>query len=86
MPEYVDLRIGALNPLARKPEIFQASDKDTSANPVIYYGLVNHLGWWIIIKDNVSTGATRYAAGQGNYSTSWTDRASLTYGYYYEAV
>lgn len=62
---------------------FQASDVDEAANPR-YYGFLSIDGKWLIRQLNTATGAIRYAKGSKNYSTNWTNRASLSYSYYSE--
>lgn len=44
-----------------------------------YYGYQTLHGAWLIKRYDDTTGALRYAAGGENYSTNWTNRASLTY-------
>lgn len=63
---------------------YRISDKDDDASPN-YYGFVNADGAWYILKETVSAGADtyRYAAGSSDYTTNWTNRASLSYGYFY---
>lgn len=44
-----------------------------------YYGSTDLEGNWIIKK--ITTTSIRYATGSENYSTNWTNRVTLTYGY-----
>lgn len=66
---------------------YQPSDIDDSSTPK-YYGFVKSGGRWYIMRE--SSGAYRYARGApqdqggGIYSDAWTDRANLTYSYFYE--
>ena len=46
-----------------------------------YYGFVNKAGNWFIMKDD-GAGAYRYVKGASSFSTSWTNRATLTYDYF----
>ncbi|MFS8159225.1 MAG: hypothetical protein ACMG6E_03255 [Candidatus Roizmanbacteria bacterium] len=46
-----------------------------------YYGYVNKDGAWYIVKED-ATGAYRYSKGSSAFSTSWGNRASLTYDYF----
>lgn len=46
-----------------------------------YYGFVEKTGKWFIMKDD-GAGAYRYTKGDSDFSTNWTNRASLTYGYF----
>jgi hypothetical protein len=60
---------------------YQPSDTDTVSSPA-YFGFVKKTGKWYIMKE--TSGAYRYCVGGGDYATNWTNRASLTYGYFYE--
>ena len=46
-----------------------------------YYGFTDKDGNWFIMKEDAS-GAYRYAKGSSNFSTNWTNRASLSYDYF----
>lgn len=57
---------------------------DGVATNVKYYGFLTPEGNWYILKNDPSASAKtfRYAfGGENNYEDSWTNRASLTYGY-----
>ena len=89
MPSYVDLRSNG-HPL-KKLEEYQVSDvynSDVSgySGSTNYYGFINSVGHWIILQEIAASGTYRYSSGQSSYSTNWTNRASLTYGYYNVAV
>lgn len=62
---------------------YRVVDKDDDASPN-YYGFVDSIGNWYILKETVSAGADtyRYCKGGSDYSTNWTNRASLTYDYF----
>lgn len=62
---------------------YEISDKDDDASPN-YYGFVNAEGGWYIMKEIVSAGADtyRYIKGTSGYTTNWTGRAGLSYGYF----
>lgn len=49
-------------------------------NPA-YYGFLEKTGKWFIMREE-STGDYRYAKGDSSFSTNWTGRAGLTYGYF----
>lgn len=53
---------------------------DSSATE--YYGYTDKDGNWYIKK--VTTTAIRFISGASAYTTNWTNRASLTYAYFYE--
>ena len=46
-----------------------------------YYGFINKDGAWFIQKED-SNGSYRYTKGPSGFTTSWTNRASLTYDYF----
>lgn len=46
-----------------------------------FYGFVRKDGAWFIMKED-SAGAYRYTKGTSDFSTNWTNRASLTYDYF----
>lgn len=52
---------------------------DTTAT--VYFGYVNKDGAWYISREE-SSGNYRYTKGTTDFSTNWTDRASLTYDYF----
>lgn len=61
---------------------FKISDTDDSADTK-YFGYVDEHGGWLIMKEVTSAGTFRYAMGRSSYTTNWTNRAGLTYSYYY---
>jgi hypothetical protein len=65
-------------------DAYKISDKDDDASPN-YYGFVSKNGAWYILKETVLAGADtyRYAKGSSDYTTNWTNRASLSYDYYH---
>jgi hypothetical protein len=60
---------------------YMPSDKD-EASTTKYYGFMNKEGYWYIMQDTTTT--DRYIKGTSGYATAWTNRASLTYGYFSE--
>ena len=62
---------------------YMFSDKDDDASPN-YYGFLNSEGGWYIMKETISAGADtyRYIKGDSDYTTNWTGRAGLSYGYF----
>ena len=86
MADYLDVRgfssINSKNNIPHYP-----SERDETGNPR-YYGLLSHLGSWVIIQDTGATttsGTYRYAFGKGDYATNWTGRAALSYSLFNEA-
>lgn len=46
-----------------------------------YYGYVNKVGQWYIVREG-DDGTFRYSKGDSDFSTVWTGRVALSYGYY----
>lgn len=63
---------------------YHISDID-DASTVKYYGFVDADGNWYIMKEDtsVSPKTYRYVSGNVDYTTNFTDRASLSYNYFY---
>ena len=61
---------------------YAISEIDDAGNPA-YYGYINKNGNWFIMQENVAAKTYRYAKGASDYTTNWTNRASLTYDYFY---
>jgi len=61
------------------------SDMDESVYPH-YYGFVNEVGAWYILKENLD-GTIRIARASfsalGRYSDNWSKRTKLSYDYWY---
>jgi hypothetical protein len=59
------------------------ADIDDSSS-VEYFGYIERTGTWYIRRfdTSVSPKTFRFAFGASNYATNWTNRASLTYGYW----
>lgn len=45
-----------------------------------YFGLIRHDGSWVIMRKTIATDTFLYKIGAENYSSNWTNRASLSYG------
>lgn len=73
----------ATDPLIR----YKVADMD-DAGAVKYFGQITNDGTWLIMQedDGASPKTIRYAAGSSDYPTAWTNRATQTYGYLYEAL
>lgn len=72
---------------ANGSEFYEVSDEyDASVSgftgDLEYFGYLNCKGKWIIQQHTISTGAYRYISGVADYSTNWTNKGSLIYGYY----
>lgn len=77
-------QVGSQDPLVG----YQIADKDDDAEPN-YFGFVNKHGAWYIMKEESSTyryctGIVNPENGGGLYEDAWTDRANLTYDYFYK--
>ena len=62
---------------------YNVADKDTDGTTK-YYGFTGRAGDWYILRENTTTDEYRYVKGSSSYSTNWTGRAGLTFGYYHE--
>lgn len=65
-----------------QPRGYSISDIDDAVSDPIYFGFLKGDGSWYIMRK--ASGAWRYAAGNEDYSTNWTNRAGLTYLLYNE--
>lgn len=78
---------GSFTTLLSKDDVldcYQMSDVDEASATVTYVGNVDRAGNWYIKKIDTTSGVTlRFIKGTSNYSTNWTNRASLTYDYFY---
>ncbi len=64
-------------------DCYQTSDVDEASAPVTYIGKIDRAGNWFIQKIDQTSGVTiRFVKGASGYTTNWTNRASLTYGYF----
>lgn len=62
---------------------YKSADRDIEG-ATKYLGYTDVDGNWVIRKDTIT--AVRYAFGTSDYPTNWTNRASLTYDYLYNAI
>lgn len=62
---------------------YHVSDVD-DAGTTKYYGFLRANGYWYILQENTTASPKtyRYAVGTLDYTTAWTGRAGLTYGYF----
>lgn len=62
---------------------YRISDRDSAGSGGFnYYGYLKTNGSYYIMRETLSTGAYRYIKGTSDYTTNWTNRASLI-GYDY---
>ena len=61
--------------------LYRLTDLDSQGNPSAskphYFGYIDKLGNWYIMRLTDTT--SRFTRGDEDYSTGWTNRASLTY-------
>ena len=67
------------NPLDK----YHPSDEDVSGDSQ-YFGFVDRLGNWYIVRTNRAAGAFRYIRGSSDYTTKWSNRLTLTYGLFHD--
>ena len=80
MPDYIDVRSSGFA-ILKDSKSYVVSDEDESSDPK-YYGFLSYDGTWIIMEHTASSGSYRFASGHEDYTTNYTNRASLTYKYY----
>jgi len=54
-------------------------DVSLSEDGYNYYGFVRSNGEWAIMRENTAQTEYRFSVGGSDYSTNWTNRASLGY-------
>lgn len=70
-----------IDPAIKSPtDAYGITEIDDSGSPS-YYGFVNKDGAWYITQED-SSGSYRYAKGNSNFSSNWSNRASLSYSYF----
>lgn len=77
-----DIAGNQIDPSEKQPtDGYKIAELDDSSPA--FYGFVNKAGYWFIIKEDPA-GTFRYENGVADtdFATNWTDRASLTYGYF----
>lgn len=62
-------------------EAYQITDQDDGGNTK-YYGFMDKDGNWYILKNDTVASTYRYTRGTSSYAANWTNRATLTYGYF----
>lgn len=72
---------GGLPIIAESLDQYHISDQD-EATTTKYYGFITKDGHWYIMQNDTVAGTYRYARGVSAYTTGWSGRASLTYGYF----
>ena len=61
--------------------MYRISDIDDASNPK-YYGFLKADGGWYILREDTTNNTYRYAKGDSEYSTAWTNRVSQTYDFF----
>ena len=60
---------------------YKITDIDDDASPN-YFGFVDADGGWYILKEDTSAKTYRYATDRSDYTTNWTNRATIDYDYF----
>lgn len=62
---------------------FELADADEAATSPQYVGYLAPTGAWLITKITIAASITsiRFITGKEDYTTNWTGRAALSYGY-----
>ena len=76
------LAVLATKPVSVRMSDYRPHDQDNKSG---YFGFVNSLGNWYIIRNSAS-GKQRYAAGNDSYAEAWEKRKSLKYSLLNEAL
>lgn len=61
---------------------YAASDVDESDGTYNYYGFLKADGSWYILQMTKAATQMRYYKGDSGYTTNWTGKALLSYGYF----
>jgi len=70
-----------IDPAIKTPtDGYKISEIDDASSPA-YYGFIDKTGAWFIMKED-SSGAYRYVKGDSGFSSNWTNRANLSFGYF----
>lgn len=80
--EYIQAQVRKNGSLQIIDEGWVCSDIDENSDPY-YYGFVDKDGRWYVMRRNLALGQFRFSAGDSGYILNWTNRASLSYDYYY---
>ena len=72
-----------INPSERQPtDGYRISEIDE--DDFTFYGFINNIGGWFIMKENSDSGSFRYAKGDANFPGGWSGRKNLKYDYFHE--
>jgi len=71
-----------INPAEKQPTDGYKISRIDDGTPA-YYGFTNKDGEWFIMKED-SSGNYTYAVGSTDFASNWANRASLSYGEYFE--
>ena len=71
-----------INPSERQPtDGYRISEIDD--DEFTFYGFINNMGAWFIMKEDSDTGSFRYSKGGVDFPKGWSGRKKLTYDYYH---
>ena len=71
---------------------FHCHDIDDTGTGIVYYGFVNRLGYWFIMRETTVGTVTSYRFttlfknDTDPYNTGWGNRSTLTYDYIYNVI
>jgi len=54
-------------------------DISTGEDGYNYYGFINKVGGWAIMRENTAQTEYRFAFGSNGYTTAWAGRTDLNY-------
>lgn len=76
-----DSKGNKIDPAERQPtDGYRITEIDE--NDITYYGFVNKLGAWYIMKENYEEGSFRYSRGDIDFPGNWKKREKLSYDYF----
>jgi len=78
------LDVNLLQGLSSELSEYAFSDLNESDVVYNYYGYLKSDGGWFILRLPKDNTEARYSSGLSDYTTSWTNRTSLTYQLYSE--
>lgn len=70
-----------INPAKHQPtDDYKISEVDYGI--FTYYGFIDRVNGWFIMKEDVGAGSFRYIKGDGNFALNWDNRENLNYDYF----
>ena len=76
-----DIKGNKINPAQAHPtDGYRVAELDDGL--VAFYGYINKAGSWFVMKLDSDSGSFRYAKGEKNFPSNWSNRQNLEYDYY----